>query len=78
MVNCWSGLPIGANIRTDHKLDLQANLGCGNHQSALYNKEHLVHMLSDEVQCGWQLLLPKAAVLEIENAVLAPLGLVDQ
>jgi len=67
--------PITADERM---IDLQANLERGNHQSALYNHERLVNMLTDEVQRGWQLLLPKAAVLEIKHAVLAPLGLVEQ
>jgi hypothetical protein len=35
-------------------------------------------MLMDEVSRGWQLILPREAVLQIPNAVLAPLGLVKQ
>jgi len=57
--------PLAPISEDDHQIDLQANLERGNHQSALYNHDPLVNMLSDEVQCRWQLLLPKMAVLEI-------------
>jgi hypothetical protein len=35
-------------------------------------------MLQDEVEQGWQLLLPKEAALHLPQTVLAPLGLVEQ
>jgi hypothetical protein len=35
-------------------------------------------MLKDEVECGWQLLLPQQAIHSIPNAILAPLGIVKQ
>jgi len=42
----------------DRLTDLHANFKCGNHQSATYNFDWLVSMLTDEVQRGWQLILP--------------------
>jgi hypothetical protein len=62
----------------DRKLDLQANLDRGNHQSATYNKQRLTEMLKDEISHGWQLILSCEAALQIPNAVLAPLSLVEQ
>jgi hypothetical protein len=44
----------------------------------MYNKQRLTEMLMDEVSHGWQLILPREAMLQIPNAVLAPLGLVEQ
>jgi hypothetical protein len=35
-------------------------------------------VLKDKVSCGWQLILPCEAALQIPNAILAPLGLVEQ
>ena len=49
----------------------------GNHQSATFHHEQLVQMLTDEVEHGWQLILPCAALL-VPGAVIAPLGMVLQ
>jgi hypothetical protein len=35
-------------------------------------------ILKDEVECSWQLLLPWQAIHSIPNAILAPLGIVEQ
>jgi hypothetical protein len=36
----------------------------------MYNEQRLTEMLMDEVSCGWQLILPREAMLQIPNAVL--------
>jgi hypothetical protein len=58
--------------------DLQVNYEHRNHQSAIYNEKPLTNMLMDEVSRGWQLILPREVVLQLHQAVLAPLGLFKQ
>jgi hypothetical protein len=70
--------PLDVLPERDQLEDLHANFVHGNHQSAVYNTTRLVEMLKEEVSHGWQLILPQEAVLELDNAVLAPLGLVEQ
>ena len=50
----------------------------GNHKSTSIRKACLVQMLSSEVECSWQLLLPRKAAFQVPGAVVAPLGLVLQ
>jgi len=70
--------PLEPILEGDWLTDLHANFECGNHQLATYNFDWLVSMLTEEVQQGWQLILPQQVALELWNAVLALLGLVDQ
>jgi len=70
--------PLEPISEEDRLTDLHANFERGNHQSATYNSDRLVSMLTEEVHRGWQLILPLQAALELWNGVLAPLGLVDQ
>jgi hypothetical protein len=68
--------PLHLISETDRLTDLQANYEHGNHQSAIHNETRLTNMLMDEVSRGWQLILPRKVVLQLPQAVLAPLGLV--
>ena len=66
-------------IPEDERLeDVKENLARGNHLSARRNEAQLLSMLQKEVQKGWQLILPREAALLIRNAILGPLGLVEQ
>lgn len=70
--------PLAPLDETERVADLLSNFERGNHKSAVKNAERLGLMLSAEVERGWQLLLPRNAVLELPGAVLAPMGLVEQ
>lgn len=70
--------PLMPIAEADRIVDLQANYERGNHKSADVNHTRLLTMLQDEVSRGWQLILPREAIHSIPNAVLAPLGLVEQ
>jgi len=50
--------PLEPISEEDRMTDLHANFEHGNHQSATYNFDQLVSMLTEEVQHGWQLILP--------------------
>ena len=50
----------------------------GNHQSATIHHAQLVQMLTDEVEHGWQLILPHATALLMPGAVITLLGMVLQ
>jgi len=63
---------------SDRLRAVQANLARGNHKSAQIHEQKLISMLKDEVERGWQLLLPKEAALEIPGCEIAPLGMVVQ
>ncbi len=62
----------------DRTIDLQANDARGNHKSALAHDERITKMLKEEVERGWQLILPREALPMIRGGVLAPLGIVEQ
>jgi hypothetical protein len=50
----------------------------GNHQSAKQRAPTLEKMMRSEVAHGWQLPLPASAARDIPQAVVAPMGLVEQ
>jgi hypothetical protein len=62
----------------DRMVDISAMLERGNHKSAKNAESDLVAMLQEEVEQGWQILLPQEAALKIPDAVTAPLGFVIQ
>ncbi|KAI2489241.1 hypothetical protein MHU86_25358 [Fragilaria crotonensis] len=61
----------------DRLADVRDNLARGNHKSARGHEAKLISMLKEEVERGWQLPLPRAA-LELEGCEVAPLGMVAQ
>ena len=67
--------PIDEPSRKD---DVITTLTRGNHKSARGHEAKLLQMLQGEVARGWQLPLPKEAVLELPHCEVAPLGVVDQ
>jgi hypothetical protein len=58
--------------------DLKDALAYGNHKSTLLNPTVVLEMLEDEVQHGWQLVLPSRDVPKIPGTIVSPLGLVQQ
>jgi hypothetical protein len=62
----------------DRRADISAMLERGNHKSAQSAEQALVAMLQEEVEQGWQLILPQEVALRIPDAVAAPLGFVIQ
>jgi hypothetical protein len=71
-------LPLEPIEEADHVADISAVLQRGNHKSATSAEDALVAMLQDEVEHGWQLILPPEAALQIPDAVVGSLGLVIQ
>jgi hypothetical protein len=66
------------DIPDDDRLSsARANLARGNHKSARSHEHSLISMLKG-VERGWQLPLPKEAVLVIPGCEVAPLGMVAQ
>ena len=70
--------PLEPLHKSDRIADLTAMLECGNHQSATFHHAQLVQMLTNEVEHGWQLILPHATTLLMPGAVITPLGTVLQ
>ena len=70
--------PLEPLCESDRIADLTAMLERGNHQSATFHHAQLVQMLTDEVEHGWQLILPCTAALLMPGAVIALLGMVLQ
>jgi hypothetical protein len=64
-------------MRTQAKISRQTWQG-GNHKLVALHLEQIEMILKDKVECGWQLLLPRQAIHSIPNAILAPLGIVEQ
>ena len=81
-VCCWLtdgvSYPLDPVSDEDRLADLSAILARGNHKSASVHNDQLVWMLVAEVECGWQLILPRTAVFQVPEAVITPLGLVLQ
>jgi hypothetical protein len=66
-------------IPEDQRLvDLATMIARGNHQSAKQRAPTLEKMMRSEVQHGWQLPLPPSAAQHIPDAIIAPMGLVEQ
>jgi len=70
--------PLSPLLECNRRVNLEANLARGNHKSADFNLSCLLNMLKDELRHGWQMILPRPAVVDIPGTVLAPLGLVEQ
>ena len=70
--------PLEPLHESDQIADLTAMLEHGNHQLATFHHAQLVQMLTDEVERGWQLILPCATTLLVPGAVIALLGMVLQ
>ena len=64
---------------TEQKLgDVVEALDFGNHKGAQKYKEFFEKCLEDDVTHGFSLVLPKEAILQIPNALLAPLNVHNQ
>ena len=63
---------------SDRIADLTVMLEHGNHQLATFHHAQLVQMLTDEVEHGWQLILPCNTALLVPGAVITLLGMVLQ
>ena len=70
--------PLKPLCKSDQIADLTVMLERSNHQLATVHHAQLVQMLTDEVEHGWQLILPCADTLLVPGSVIAPLGMVLQ
>ncbi len=70
--------PLKPIPETERRADLAAILARGNHKGAITHYQKLKSVLQDEVARGWQLIIPKHAVTNIPQAVIAPLNIVEQ
>jgi hypothetical protein len=70
--------PSSALSEEDRLTDLATMIARGNHQSAKQRAPTLEKMMRAEVTHGWQLPLPPSAATQIPDAVVAPMGLVEQ
>jgi hypothetical protein len=71
-------VPLRPISRKDRLGDLAFHLARGNHKSASTNSSKLRELLNDNITHGFSLPLPISCLSHINNASLAPLGIVEQ
>jgi hypothetical protein len=71
-------MPLEALDDKERLKDVQEALRYGNHKSTQQNPAIVREMLNDEVNRGWQLVLPFDSIEQIPEAIVSPLGLVCQ
>lgn len=62
----------------DRFRDLREAFEFGNHKGVAKNKEFFIDTMKTEVKNGWQLILPRHRALEIKDALLAPMNVIQQ
>jgi hypothetical protein len=58
--------------------DVEEAIEYGNHKSTQKNPAIMLDMIREDVERGWQLVLPCASLPLIPHAIVSPLGLVSQ
>jgi hypothetical protein len=71
-------MPLTELPEIDRVQDVLEAIRYGNHKSTQKNPAVVLEMLREEVEHGWQLVLPCSSIPSIPGAVVSPLGLVDQ
>ncbi len=67
------------NLSADlRKKDVEAALEYGNHKGVGKNQEFFTSAMKNEVENGWQLIIPRDKIIQIPNAILAPMNVVNQ
>ena len=60
------------------KKDLIEGLERGNHKGVVNNNDLFNEIMQEEVEQGWQLIIPRDKLIELEGALLAPMNIQDQ
>jgi hypothetical protein len=71
-------MPLDKLPETERVQDTYEAIRYGNHKSTQRNPSVVLEMLRDEVERGWQLVLPCASIPMIPGTIVSPLGLVNQ
>jgi hypothetical protein len=71
-------MPLEDISELDRVEDVEEAIAYGNHKSTQKNPTIMLDMIQEEVERGWQLVLPCASLPLIPHAIVSPLGLVSQ
>jgi hypothetical protein len=73
-----ASFPLAPISNDDQRIDLIFHSQCSNHQSAIKNKEAMSSIIANDIIKGYAFPLPPDILFDIPQALLAPLGCIDQ
>ena len=78
ILNIGSSFPLEPLSREIRKKDLAEAIEYGNHKGVDRNRKFFVKLIKTDVTNGYSLIIPLDKVINIENALMAPMNIAEQ